>query len=157
MFSVLWMVAAWLLLTGELTPGNLLLGLALAAGVRLVVGSPPDTRRLKWGPRRLFRLVQLALVFLWEVVVAGFTVASDVLRPRMNLQPAVVAVPVPDLSPTGVMVVANMITMTPGTLSTYFDEEEQMLYVHAMQAGDLDAFRRRVQQGFVRRVQEVVP
>lgn len=156
MIYVLWMTAAWLLLTGELTLGNLLLGLVLSAGVRLLVGGATGTRQRGWSVQRLYRALQLSLFFLSEVVVSGVTVAIEVLRPRMQLQPAIVAIPVPGLSPTGVMVVANMVTMTPGSLSVYMDEEAQVLYVHAMHVQDADAFRRKLQRSFVRRVQEVV-
>jgi multicomponent Na+:H+ antiporter subunit E len=172
-FHLFWLTAIWLFLTGELTAANLTLGLLLATGVLLLVtqrqpsaestGEP--TRKLRggsnrgkldWDSRRLYHALDLIAFFFWEVVVSGIHVALTVIRPNMRLRPAVVAIPVKEQTPAGVMVLANLITMTPGTLSLYADEDQQLLYVHTMQVDDVEEFRQTTQATFGRRVQEVV-
>jgi multicomponent Na+:H+ antiporter subunit E len=152
------LVAIWLILTGDLTLPNVVMGLLLAGGVLLLV---TQTRRLAGRGAKptlggIYRALALLAFFLWEVVVSGINVAIEVIRPRMRLRPAVIGIPVAGMSPNGVMLLANLITMTPGTLSLYVDEEAQILYVHSMRVDDVEEFRRTVQASFARRVQEVV-
>ena len=110
----------------------------------------------QWGGRRLLHALELIGYFLWELVVSALTVARAVVRPQMDLRPGIVAIPIKGKSPAAVMTLANLITMTPGTLSLYADERAQVLYVHSMNVTNPDEFRRTVQQSFARRVEEVM-
>jgi multicomponent Na+:H+ antiporter subunit E len=157
MIYVLALTLLWLALTGQFTLGNVLLGLLLALVVRAVVRRPDQgATGAGWTERRLYHAFDLLAFFFWEVVVSGISIALEIVRPRMRLSPAVLAIPVRRYSPTGVMLLANLITMTPGTLSLHADEAEEVLYVHAMQVEDTDEFRAKVQNTFARRVWEVM-
>ena len=54
-----------------------------------------------------------------------------------------------------IALLANLITLTPGTLSLDVSPDRRTLYVHAMATTSPDDLRREIQQGFERRILEV--
>ena len=51
---------------------------------------------------------------------------------------------------------ANLLTLTPGSLSLDVSEDRKTLFVHAMYIEDADQFRREVKEGLERRVLELM-
>ena len=110
------------------------------------------------------QIFSFGLFFIWELILANVRVAIDVLRPVPRMKPAVVAVPLDDFSDGEVTLLANFITLTPGTLSldvvNNAAENARTLYVHAMHAGAtqtaIERFRIQLQQQIAQRVQEVM-
>ena len=168
---------AWLALTGEFTILNFLVGLlASAAMIWLVQRVSPFEPRRRGMPAyglKGIQLISFGLYFLWELILANVRVAIDVMRPRPQITPAVVAVPLDGYSDAEVTLLANFITLTPGTLSldvverretqsdeTQPDEVQRVLYVHAMHVGRTQAaiedFRRQMSQNLGKRVKEVM-
>jgi multicomponent Na+:H+ antiporter subunit E len=143
---------AWVAVTGEVSLGNLLEGAVLSALLLVLV-------RFRAG--RGFRLskvpkaIGLLAYFLKELLLANAAVARSVLSPASSLSPGIVAVPLDLTSSAGITTLANLITLTPGTLSIDVSEDRRTLYVHALHVGDPEAFRREVKEGFERRVKEV--
>ena len=104
---------------------------------------------------RLPRLPGFLLYFLKEVVVANLKVAAAVVAPRGRLRPAIVAVPLAVDRDAEIALLANLITLTPGTLSLDVSPDRRTLYVHAMAVTSPDELRREVRDGFERRILEV--
>jgi multicomponent K+:H+ antiporter subunit E len=128
--------ATWLLLQQSLAPAVLLWALVLALGVpRLVHGFLWPGTPLGRGSTAL----RFALVVLWDILVANLVVARIVLDPRSRPQPAWVAVPLTLAHPTGVTLLAAVVTTTPGTVSCVVDLEGRVLHVHALDCADPQA------------------
>lgn len=144
---------AWIALTGAFTPTNLFIGFALGYAVLAM------TRRLM-APSGYFTKVPLvvsfALFFLWELLQASVRMALTVLSPRLDIRPAVVAVPLDVRSNTAIALLANLITLTPGTLYLDVSADRRVMYVHTIHVDDLDEFRRAIKDGFERRVMEIL-
>jgi multicomponent Na+:H+ antiporter subunit E len=104
---------------------------------------------------RLARLPGFLLYFLKEVVVANLKVAAAVIAPRGRLRPAIVAVPLALDRDAEIALLANLITLTPGTLSLDVSPDRRTLYVHAMAVTSPDDLRREIRDGFERRILEV--
>jgi multicomponent Na+:H+ antiporter subunit E len=94
--------------------------------------------------------------YIWEVVLANVRVAIDVMTPRHRMKPGVVGIPLGDLTDTQLIVLANLVTMTPGTISLDVSPDRKTLYLHALYVDDLEQFRRGVEREFVNRVRELV-
>lgn len=77
--------------------------------------------------------------FLMEMVYANIAVMKLVLSPRMPIQPDVVKVPLRVESDAAITLIANSITLTPGTLTMDYDPVENALHVHAISGKDRDA------------------
>ena len=65
------------------------------------------------------------------------------------------AVPLEVTSPAAITLLANLITLTPGTLSLDVAPNGRVLYVHAMHVQDAGAFRREIKEGFERYIKEI--
>jgi multicomponent Na+:H+ antiporter subunit E len=145
---------AWTAITGNISPGNLAVGFGLGLLIlfftRRVVGAPTYTRKV-------WRVINLVLFFIRELVIANLRVAYEVLTPSFRMRPGVVAIPLDARTDVEITLLANMITLTPGTLSLDVSADRQVLYLHAMYLDeDIDVFRRRIKDGFERRILEVL-
>ena len=142
---------AWVAVTGILSALNLVFGFVLGALalslIREQVGSVGYLSRLR-------RIVALFTLFLYELVVSSVRVARLVLSPNMDVAPGIFAYPLKLRRDQEIALLANMITLTPGTLSVDVSEDRQTLYVHAMDARDPDAERASIADGFERRIME---
>lgn len=144
---------AWIALTGTFTPVNFAIGFALGFGLLWF------TQRLTV-PSNYFRkvpqVIGFALFFLGELVKANLRMMIVVFSPRLSIRPAVVAIPLDVRSNAEITLLANLITLTPGTLYLDVSQDRCVMYVHTMHVDDLDTFRRSIKEGFERRVMEVL-
>lgn len=97
--------------------------------------------RLAARVRQAGRLLQFAAYFARELCVANAQVVWDVLTPRSRLQPGIAALRLRTRTDAEVTLIANLVTLTPGTLTLAIARDPDVLYVHGMYAGDPDAFR----------------
>jgi multicomponent Na+:H+ antiporter subunit E len=144
----------WAAATGSFTLFNLLVGAALGALALFVV------RDRVVGPhlgRRLARIGALALHFVIDLVLSATRVALLVIRPDMqgHLKPAIVAFPLAAKSDAEITLLANIITLTPGTLSLDVSADRKYLYVHAVGMDDREKLISGIAGGFEARVIEV--
>jgi hypothetical protein len=77
-----------------------------------------------------------------------------VLSPRMDLKPGIIAYPLKVDRDFEITILANLITLTPGTLSVDVSDDRRILYVHAMDASDPEATKRDIAEGFERKIME---
>jgi multicomponent Na+:H+ antiporter subunit E len=145
----------WVGMTGEFTPLNFAIGFALGLLILFFA------RRVVGTPNYLVKTVQvleLVAFLLWELLLANLRVAYDVLTPGYHMRPGVVAIPLDAKSDIEITLLANLITLTPGTLSLDVSSDRSVLYIHVMYVDndDLDEVRRKIKSGFERRVLEVL-
>ena len=142
---------AWVAVSGTLSALNLFFGFVLGAAalslIREQVGSVGYLSRMR-------RIASLFLLFLYELVLSAFRVARIVLKPDMDVHPGIFAYPLQVRRDFEITLLANMITLTPGTLSVDVSEDRSTLYVHAMDVKDPDAARRDIADGFERKIME---
>lgn len=103
---------------------------------------------------RLFRISKLFLVFLREFTLSVFRVARLVLSPRMSFTPCAFRFPLTLTSDFQITLLANLITLTPGTLTVDVTDDRSALIVHAIDCPDSDAARREIADGFERLIRE---
>lgn len=145
---------AWLGLSGSFEAANLAFGLLVGFLVQGLTAAASAGIR-PWGFRRMWAVSRLAFFFAWELVLANLRVAVAVLGPVGRLRPALVAVPLDIETEAEIAMLANMITLTPGTLSVEVSPDRRTLYVHTIQlGGSADALRDEIKRGFERRVRE---
>jgi multicomponent Na+:H+ antiporter subunit E len=119
----------WLLLTFDLSLPNLLVGAAAALSTSLLFTRYFFHKVVKFiQPVRYFWLLVYLVIFTWECIKANFDVAYRVLHPAMPIKPAIVKVKLELRSDFARTMLANSITMTPGTISVDIIGDD--LYVH---------------------------
>ena len=101
-------------------------------------------------------VIEFVIFFLWEVILSNIRLTITILSPKMNLQPAVVAVPLDLKSEVGIVILSHMITLTPGTLSLDISSNRHTIYVHVYDLDDPDKFVERIKSKFERRVREII-
>lgn len=124
----------WVAVSGSVEWPQLVVGLAAASFVvyfnrglliKPAERPPVNLRNILWLIGYIFRL-------LHDIVIANFQVAWLVLHPRMPIEPNLVLLKVGLDNITGRVLLANSITLTPGTLTIMADEDQFL--VHAMTA-----------------------
>lgn len=105
--------------------------------------------------RSIVKGIELIGLFGYELVVSSLKVAQDVLTPQTLAKPGIVAIPLDVRSNFGITLLANLISLTPGSLSLDVTPDRQRLFVHVMFIDDLDEVRRSIKSGFERRILEV--
>lgn len=105
---------------------------------------------------RVPRFLRFVLYYLWEMVKSNAMIAYDVLTPTHHMKPGVVAIPLDAKTDIEITALANLITMTPGTLSLDVSPDRRTLYVHAMYIHDAEALRRDIKDNLERRVLELL-
>lgn len=98
------------------------------------------------GVRRSWRLLRFALWFVGELTVANAQVAWDVVTPRSRVEPGIVELPLRSRTDAEIAAIANLVSLTPGTLTLAVRREPATIWVHGMYAADADAFRTRLQE-----------
>lgn len=143
----------WVALTGDFTAANLLIGILLGYLILAFAGS---TVGAEGYAGRVWKRIGFLFFYLWELVLSNLRVARDVIRPRSHASPAIVAIPVEGLSPPQITLLANLITMTPGTLSIDTSDDRRTLYIHAMFVDDVQKLRDEIEHSLTRRVRELI-
>lgn len=140
------LLALWLLLWGRVTPANVVGGSIVIAFVLWAAPTGPAVAGSS-EPGRIHPLSTaiFALVFLKELVLATWQVAVLVVVPD-RVQSGVIRVQLAVRSPRIATVVANAVTLTPGTMTIddEVNDEGIVLYVHALDATDPSVIRQGV-------------
>lgn len=139
-----WLVVMWILLWGELTAANLVAGLVVA--VALVLAFPPTASGDAPMTLRPWAAAAFLLWFLGALITTNIAVAREVVLPssRSRIRTAVVACPLRTRSDRLATIIANAISLTPGTLTVDARGCPAVLYVHVLSYTDRDDVRRQV-------------
>ncbi len=136
---LVWLVAVWVALWEEVSPANVLSGLVVAVAVLTLF--PPGARR-RSGRVRPVPALRFLAYFAWKLVEASAIVAWEVVTPRNRINEGIVAIPIRGVSDVVITVVANAISLTPGTLTLEARRSPAVLYVHVLHLHDVEAVRR---------------
>jgi multicomponent Na+:H+ antiporter subunit E len=129
MFLYLLVFGLWMLLVGNLDRAEIAAGLVIALIVTLA--SRPHLSILSGliiSPSALLPFLRYLGAFFIALVQANIDMARRVLSPSLPLRPAVVEVETELKSPLGRLILANSITLTPGTLTV--DVQDEVLLIH---------------------------
>ncbi|MBO3759370.1 Na+/H+ antiporter subunit E [Ciceribacter sp. L1K22] len=145
------MAVIWVAVTGSLTIHNLLFGFLLST---LALGLIREQVDGAGYVTRTIRFISLVWLFLVELAKSAWKVAAMVISPNMNLQPGIFAYPLTVQRDFEITLLANLITLTPGTLSVDVSEDRKILYVHAVDCSDVEGTIRDIREGFERKIME---
>jgi len=107
-------------------------------------------------PLRFWRALQFLVFYLLEIVKANLRIAYDIVTPRNRFRPGIIRVPLPELTDVQCMVLTNLVTMTPGTLSLELTEDKRTLYLHSMYIDYPELIRREIYKDYISRIKEIV-
>ena len=145
------MAIIWVAVTGSASLLNLVFGFVLST---LALGLIREQVNGVGYVTRSLRFVSLMLLFLVELAKSAWTVTKLVLRPKMNLAPGIFAYPLRVERDFEIALLANLITLTPGTLSVDVSQDRKKLFVHAIDCSDVEGTIRDIADGFERKIME---
>ena len=132
----------WILLTGSFAWQELVAGAVVSAGVALFsarwfVHESPG----RFFGKHLFILIWYCVaIFPWELIKANCDMAKRALSPKLKINPGIIKVPVDVPTEYGKTMLANSITLTPGTITVDIDEHEGQTwyYIHWIDVVETD-------------------
>lgn len=109
--------------------------------------------------RRAYHLITFIFYVVWQIIVSNVVLAWTIIQPKAKMDaridPGIVAVPLDVTHNLEIMLLASVITLTPGTISVDLGKNEsdkQVLYVHSIRLDDVDKFRQDIKSGFEARI-----
>ena len=146
-FLPLLLVGLWLLAWGDITVANIVSGLAVAAA--LLVAFPPGRPGRPRSRIHLFAVGRLLLYVLGQLVVSNVLVAREILSRRSRIRTGVIAHRVQHPSDAGLTLIANVIALTPGTMTVDVTRDPPIIYVHfiLLSCGHEETHRARAGSG----------
>lgn len=108
-------------------------------------------------PARAWYALSLAIFGLVSIIKSNIDVAKVVLSPKLKLNPGIVAIPLDIKSEFGITLLANLITLTPGTVTMDISTDRKTIYVHCIDLPDPEALRDDIKMNFERRIMAIFP
>ncbi len=140
---------AWVALTGDFKMSNFAFGFVLSFIIMYINTRDITSKRYF---NRIPKLLRFIVYFLAMLVKANIQVAYDVITPLHYMRPGIVAVPLDAQTDIEITILANVITLTPGSFCIDISEDKKTMYVHVMNLKDRNKFINTVKKGYERRL-----
>lgn len=144
LFLNLVLALTWCAASGAVTAQHFVVGFLLGFAILSV---QTDISRGGKYRRKVFYVVAFVLYFLAEIVLGALDVAAATLWPYRRIRPGIVAVPLDVRTTIQQTLLANAVTLTPGTMSVELAPDGQTLFVHVMDMEDADSVRQKIKRG----------
>lgn len=128
------LTAIWVGLWSDLSAANVASGLAVALGIVFAFDLPRTGRLLV----RPVHVARFAVYFAYKLVESTLVVARTVVSPKGAVHTGIVAVPLIGCSDGVTTLIADAISLTPGTLTIEVRSNPRTLFVHALDVRDVD-------------------
>ncbi|MGM0602700.1 MAG: Na+/H+ antiporter subunit E [Bacillota bacterium] len=134
-FSFFFLLSVWIIFSGRISYDVLIVGTAASVLITVffsdMLFSTPDKKQPWYFYIRKFFLILLFVpVFFYEAVMAALKVSYHVFEKEPSFNPGIVKVKTELEDITALTLLANLITLTPGTLTLDYDKTEQVYYIH---------------------------
>lgn len=142
----------WMFLKVSYTPSTFIIGYLLGLGVLLIM------RRFFTGRlyiERVWALIVLFFIFVRELIMSNIQVLLAVIRPRMDIKPAIFALKTELKDDWEITLLSSLITLTPGTLVLNISDDQKTLYIHALHVDDVDETIKSIKTSFEKAIIEV--
>ncbi len=144
----------WAVLNGEINDANLMIGFLIGYIILGGISRNHGARNSYFV--KVNQAIRFILVFLKELLVSSIRVTHDIVTPTSYAKPGIIAVPIDAKTDAEITLLANVITLTPGTLSLDVSDDRKFLYIHAMFIDDPETLRREIKDGLEKRLMELM-
>jgi len=143
----------WVAITGTFSAENFIFGFILSFILLWIISvNRSENKYFTRGPK----IIYFIFFFLYELVKANIEVAYDVITPKHYMKPGIVKIPLTANTDLEITLLANLISLTPGTLSLDVSDDRKVLYVHAMYVKDREQFILGIKNGFEKKLLEII-
>jgi multicomponent Na+:H+ antiporter subunit E len=138
------LATCWVFLTGSFEALNYAFGFVV--GYLVIALIHRHVPSLKGYPLKLPRVIGLLFFLARELVVSNIKVALDIVTPPLYMKPGVIGYKLSAETDLEITFIANMISLTPGTLCLDVSEDRTTMFVHAMFLNDEEEVRRDLEK-----------
>jgi multicomponent Na+:H+ antiporter subunit E len=142
----------WMFLSVSFTAQSFLIGFILGLIVIFAFRRFFSTR---FYLSRVVAVISLLFLFIKELIMANISVLKVVLRPKLDFKPGIFALPTELKTDWEITLLANLITLTPGTLVVDVSFDNKILYIHAIDIADADESIDEIKNSFEKAIMEV--
>lgn len=100
-------------------------------------------------------LLKLIFIFLSELIKSNIAVLKVILSPKLTMRPGIFSLETELKKDWEIAILANLITLTPGTLVIEVSEDNKTLYIHAMDISDVEQAKLDIKNTFEKAIKEV--
>jgi len=111
--------------------------------------------RLAKLPKKLLVLFKFFVSLIIGIVVSNLRVAHEVITRKPHSRPGLIAIPLDVKTPFQITLLANVISLTPGTLTIDVSEDRRLLFLHAMFIHDIEKLRADIKDKFEKPIMEI--
>lgn len=137
------LATCWVFLTGNFESANYFFGLII--GYLVIAFLHRQVPSLEGYPYRFPRFIAFLAYFFWTLLLSNLKVAMDILTPPFHMKPGVLGFKTSTKTDLELTLLANLISMTPGSLVLDLSEDKTTLFVHTMFLDDEKLAQRDLQ------------
>jgi len=142
----------WMFLSHSYNPSSFIVGYLL--GILILLGF-----RKFFNSRfyliRVWAVIKLVFLFIKELIMANIAVLKVIIKPKLDMKPGIFALKTDLKKPWEITLLANLITLTPGTLVVDVSDDNSTLYIHAMDINDVQLEIDGIKNSFEKAIMEV--
>ncbi|MGH2319435.1 Na+/H+ antiporter subunit E [Planococcus sp. SE5232] len=142
----------WMFMTVSFSPAGFAIGFLVGLGIIILMRRFFSYRLYT---SRAWAIIYLVLLFLKELFLSSIQVLRIVLKPNMNLKPAIFELETELKEDWEITLLSALITLTPGTLVVGISNDQKRLYIHALDFEDIDDAVSSIKDTFERAILEV--
>ncbi len=142
----------WMFLSHSYNPSSFIVGYLL--GILILLGF-----RKFFNSRfyliKVWAVIKLFFLFIKELILANISVLKVIIKPKLDMKPGIFALKTDLKQPWEITLLANLITLTPGTLVIDVSDDNSTLYIHAMDINDVQLEIDGIKNSFEKAIMEV--
>ncbi len=160
----------WIVLSSELTIYNYIFGYFISYFILIYTGRisfPLEDKHkgqsfikkyisiLNTIIRRIWKIFIFIIYFLFEIIKANFIVTLEILTPNFYMCPGVIAYPLDLKTDFQISIFANILTLTPGSLTIDVSADKKTIFIHSMYVKNPEKFVKTLKNGLEKRILEI--
>ena len=145
----------WVALTGQLNYPNFFFGFFLGFWILWILartGTLNDRHYFFKVPK----LILFFFFFLYDMIRANLEVTREILTPKLNMTPGIIAYEHQLKSDFEITMLTNLIALTPGTMVLKISPDKRFLFIHSFYLKDKEKFVERLRNGLEKKLIEVI-
>lgn len=142
----------WMFLSNSFTAATFIIGYILGLVMLFMLRRFFSTR---FYMERVVAVAKLLLLFLKELIVSNIAVLRVILKPKMDIKPAIFELETKLTQDWEITLLSMLITLTPGTVVINVSEDRTKLYVHTLDLEDVDDAVDSIRNTFEKAILEV--
>lgn len=142
----------WMFLSSSMTVTTFVIGYGIGLILLIMMRRFfPDRLYFEW----LWAAIKLTFLFIKELTLSNIAVLRLVIKPKLDIQPRIFAMPTDLEKDWEITLLSSLITLTPGTIVVHVSDDQNILYVHAIDADDVQDAVDSIKNSFEKAIKEV--